>query len=80
MPMIEKHNVLTTSSLSQGAITVHCDFSFFKDLLIYLFDTEIERVREITSRQRDRQREVGEEGSLLSRKSDVGLDPKTLKP
>ena len=47
---------------------------FFK-YFIYLFDTE----REITSRQRGRQREREEAGSLLSREPDVRLDPRTLR-
>ena len=38
-----------------------------------------EREREITSRQRGRQRErEGEAGFPLSRELDVGLDPRTL--
>ena len=45
---------------------------FFKILFIYLTE------REITSRQRGRQREE-EAGSLLSREPDAGLDPRTLR-
>ena len=44
----------------------------FKDFLIFLFD------RQITSRQRGRQREREEEaGSLPTREPDAGLDPRT---
>ena len=48
-------------------VVVVLDFTF------YLFD------REITSRQRGRQKGGWEAGSPLSREPDVGLDPRTLR-
>ena len=57
------------------------DYSVDHDLFIYLFKDFIylfDREKEITSRQRGRQRQR-EAGSPLSREPDAGLDPRTLR-
>ena len=60
----EGHYIIFKKSVQQEDLTI---------LEFFLFD------REITSRQRGRQRDGGEAGSLMRRVPGVGLDPRTLR-